>query len=234
MLDNPSIRELGNLRWIFIGSRRPLTNFSYAVDWALYGAPFGFHLTNVILHAINTLLLYLLARRLLADDWAGFSAAAIFAVHPLLTETVGYVSSRAGLLCTLFLLAGTWSFLRGLERRAFWILTALCWPLAAASKETGLLLPVLCVAADLSFGKLPRRRRILFLYLPAGILALVAGGIRLASYLRLEGGAHRPDLLTQAHVFWRYVFLFVAPVGQSLVHEVGVSDWPTGATKRNT
>jgi Flp pilus assembly protein TadD len=223
VVDNPSIRHLSNLRWIFIGSRRSLTNFSYAVDWALWGPrPFGFHLTNLILHALVVLALFELARRLWQNDAPAFFAAALFAVHPLLSESVAYVSSRAGLLCALFLVTGTWAWHRGLtERRRWLVLAGVCWILAAASKETGLLLPVLWVACDVLFTSDWRRR--LLWYLPFAAVAFVAGLWRVRSYLNLEGGATHDlglRLLAQTTVFWRYVFLWILPIGQSLVHPV--------------
>ena len=229
VVGNPSIRHLDNLRWIFIGSRRFVTNFSYAVDWALWGArPFGFHLTNLLLHAANALLLFFLARRLLRDDAGAFLAAGLFAVHPLACETVIYVSSRAGLLCTFFLVAGTWAWHRALaDRRRWWLLgAAASWLLAGASKETGLLAPLLWVTCDrllVNDEPLARRRRLLRWYLPAALLAVAAGSLRLASFYRLEGGGARSmtwHLLTQAEVLWRYLFLLIAPVGLSVVHSV--------------
>jgi protein O-mannosyl-transferase len=223
VVDNPSIRDLGNLKWIFIGSRRFLTNFSYAADQAVWGArPFGFHLTNLVLHALVVVALYELGRRLWQNDAPALSAAALFAVHPLGTESVAYVSSRAGILCALFLVTGTWAYHRALTGRRWWLIPALiCWPLAAASRETGLLLPVLWVACDVLYTGGWRRR------LPAYVVCGLAGGalaaLRIASYLSLERAGGRGSglrLLTQAGVFWRYVFLWIVPVGQSLVHEV--------------
>src|SRR4051794_29483467 len=186
VLDNPSIRALGNLRWIFIGSRRFVTNFSYAADQAVWGArPFGFHLTNLVLHALVVLALYELARRLWQNDAPALLAAALFAVHPLGSESVAYVSSRPGLLCALFLIVSTWAWHRALTGRRRWMAAAVAaWVLAAASKETGLLAPALWLACDLLFVEGSRRR--LPAYAVCGLAAAVAGGLRVVSYLRLE------------------------------------------------
>src|SRR4029077_9572125 len=104
---NASIQRLTDLRAIELHDvTRPLVNFSYAIDRALWGPrPFGFHVTNVLLHMLNVMLLFLLARRLEADrrsrsvsDTAergavvAFAVAALFAVHPMMTEAVGYIS----------------------------------------------------------------------------------------------------------------------------------------------
>src|SRR5207244_4388477 len=104
---NPSIQDLRNIRALVLGDvSRPVINTSYAIDRAFWGTePFGFHLTNVLLHMINVVLLWHLARRLSADRIVAASAAALFAVHPMMTEAVGYVSGRSELLCATWFLA---------------------------------------------------------------------------------------------------------------------------------
>ena len=105
---NASITDLTNVRAIVLGAlTRPIVNFSYAVDRAIWGPrPFGFHVTNVLLHMLNVVLLFQLARQLGKDTLAAFAAAALFAVHPMMTEAVGYISGRSEVLCaTFFLLA---------------------------------------------------------------------------------------------------------------------------------
>jgi hypothetical protein len=233
IVDNPSIRDLHNLKWIFIGSRRFVTAYSYAVDYALWGPrPFGFHLTNLLLHVATSVALYGLARRLWQNDAPALFAAALFAVHPLGSETVAYASSRAGLLCALFLVLGVWAWHRGLTATGSgrrWLLAVLpLWVLATLSKETGLLLPVLCVACDVLLVEGWRRR--LIWYLPGALVAAAAGAWRVHSYLHLEHGLSSHlglRLLTQAEVFWRYVFLWMAPVGLSLVHAAPAHSGPS-------
>src|SRR5438046_2750599 len=102
---NPSIEHLGNLRGIVLHDvTRPIVNLSYAVDRRVWGPkPFGFHLTNVVLHAVDVMLLFTLARSLYAvrlkadttyDEPAdtrapivmAFTAAILLAVHPMMTE----------------------------------------------------------------------------------------------------------------------------------------------------
>src|SRR5712671_4004885 len=113
---NPSILSVANLRAIVLyDMTRPIVNFSYAIDRAIWGAaPFGFHVTNLLLHIVNVGLLFLLAWRLAEDFDAGplpaspragvvaGASAALFAVHPMMTEAVGYISGRSEVLCTTF------------------------------------------------------------------------------------------------------------------------------------
>lgn len=89
-----------------IGYWRPAVTLSYMVDVAIHGTePFGFHLTNVLLHVLVTLVLWELARRLPLPGAVAVSGALLFAVHPVHAESVAWVSGRTDLLCALFFLA---------------------------------------------------------------------------------------------------------------------------------
>ncbi len=111
-----------NLAWMwttsYAGHFQPLTWLSYSLDFSWTGyAAFGYHLTNVVLHLVNTVLFYLLALRLIrrgvSSRWhpkskalylaAGF-AAALFSVHPLRVESVAWIAERRDVLCGVFYL----------------------------------------------------------------------------------------------------------------------------------
>jgi tetratricopeptide (TPR) repeat protein len=128
--DNPQIRSLDAsfFRWAFLGFHisnwHPLTWISHAVDYAFWGLnPLGHHLTSIILHAINTALVILLAVKLLEtarERSTGNGAASflndrtvmiaagvtglLFGIHPVHVESVAWVSERKDLLCALFFL----------------------------------------------------------------------------------------------------------------------------------
>jgi tetratricopeptide (TPR) repeat protein len=237
LIENPSIRDLTAWRWIIGGSRRVVTHFTYALDYAVFGLHvWGWHATDFILHAANVCLIYFFVRRLGRDDEQAAPlsvvTAALFAVHPLLTESVGYVSSRAGLLATLFMLLGlrAWqSMVAG--RKWVGLIVCLCWALAVLSKETGLLFPGVLFFYDSLFApdRAAARRRILRLHLPLGFAAVALGATRLIAYLRLEGGQARPmgtTLLTQAAALWHYAGLFIAPVGLTVEHDFRLASSP--------
>ncbi|MCC6901926.1 MAG: hypothetical protein IT377_23345 [Polyangiaceae bacterium] len=85
---------------------RPLTVLSFAVDHWLHGPnPAGFHLTNVLLHAVNALLVYLLLRRFRVRPCLAACLVWLWALHPRLTEAVAWVSGRTDVLATTFVLA---------------------------------------------------------------------------------------------------------------------------------
>jgi tetratricopeptide (TPR) repeat protein len=85
------------------GNWHPLTWLSHMADCQMYGLnPAGHHLTNVILHIINTVLLFLALSRLTGALWRGAFVAALFALHPLHVESVAWAAERKDLLSTLF------------------------------------------------------------------------------------------------------------------------------------
>ena len=240
VVGNPSIRDLGDPAAIVLHDLfRPVVNLSYALDHAMWGLdPRGFHLTGIALHAATVLLLFALARRLLRDrgfetDADGPLAAGIaagwFAVHPLMTQAVGYVSGRSEQLVLLFLLVAFLAMRRFLltgDRRALACgLTA--FVAAAASKESGAMLPLLLLAWDrlLAAGDAAaRRRRLIHVHLPLLAVIGIAAVARILVFLGAEGGSAMLDpwrnLLTEATVVWRYMRLLVLPIRQSILHPV--------------
>jgi protein O-mannosyl-transferase len=131
-------------------SYRPLRDLSYAIDFAIWGeGPFGFHLTNLVLHAGNVLLVFALVRRLTEDLATALLAALIFAVHPIQTDAVTYISGRRDLLFSFFYLSAFHSYLsyyrsQPAARAARWFtLFVIFWFLSLLSKEMAASLPIL-------------------------------------------------------------------------------------------
>jgi Flp pilus assembly protein TadD len=130
---NPGFRGLGwdNLRWMFttplLGHWIPLTWLTLGANYAVGGMnPFGYHLVNVLVHALSAGVFFLIAGRLLRAALGGFGGwpvtlgatltALIFGVHPLRVESVAWITERRDVLCTLFYLVALWAYLRGVER----------------------------------------------------------------------------------------------------------------------
>lgn len=124
IVDNPLIRDLGNVGTMFTtdywsrgqrnssldpGLYRPLTVFTYAVDFRLGKLnPAGYHLVNVLLHAATSVLLFIIGGALFGSVAAAFAAAAIFAAHPVHTEAVTDIVGRAEVLAAVFYLLAFW------------------------------------------------------------------------------------------------------------------------------
>jgi tetratricopeptide (TPR) repeat protein len=81
----------------------PLTWFSHILDYKLFGLnPAGHHLTNLMLHIINTLLLFLILQKMTGSTWPSAFVAALFAIHPLHVESVAWIAERKDVLSALF------------------------------------------------------------------------------------------------------------------------------------
>jgi protein O-mannosyl-transferase len=108
--DNPHVHAgLGgaSLRWAMTSLEafnwHPLTWLSLQLDHDMNGArAAGYHRTNVLLHAVNAVLLFLVLRRMTAAIWPSAAVAALFAVHPLHVESVAWIAERKDVLSTMF------------------------------------------------------------------------------------------------------------------------------------
>ena len=89
----------------------PVTLCSFMLDHQLYGLkPWGYHLTNVLLHALNTVLVFLVLRRLTGATWRSLLVAALFGLHPLRVESVAWISERKDMLSLMFWMLTLWAY----------------------------------------------------------------------------------------------------------------------------
>ncbi len=136
ILQNPFVARglsADNVKWAFFSSHGgfwiPLTWLSYMGDSQLHGLNAGYyHVTNLIFHILNTLLVFAVFRQMTGDLWRSGFVAALFAVHPVHVESVAWVSERKDLLFAFFWLLTIWCYQRyaqlpSLWRYAFVILT---------------------------------------------------------------------------------------------------------------
>lgn len=132
-------RDLAEAPWRLMASAysnsgvyRPVTMLTYAMNvWTLGMKPFGFHLLNLLLHGLVTVLLYRVVHELLARPRAAWAAAVLFAVHPIHSEAVAAAVGRAELLAAGLIL-GAWL----LHLRGRFSYAAVCYLLAMLSKES--------------------------------------------------------------------------------------------------
>ena len=97
----------------------PVTWLSHMLDCQLFGVkPRGHHLTNLLLHTLNTVLLFVLLRRMTGRRGASAMVAALFALHPLQVESVAWVAERKNVLSTLFFLLTLWAYTRYVDARS--------------------------------------------------------------------------------------------------------------------
>jgi hypothetical protein len=258
VVENAALAHPGDL-WgvVWHDITRPVVNLSYALDAALWGIrPLGFHLTNVLLHAINVVLVFVVATAMDVDvrpsdpqtsgpsdsrtlgpsdprvrRWGlALIAAVLFAVHPMLSQAVGYVSARADLLCATFVLL---TFL--LARRyllnggLLWAgLSAVAWLLAIGSKEPAAMFPfVLLVYHRLVLPGTASRGRAAILYAPMLALVVVAAGVRLWVLRHVEYQTAPLDwrlALVALDASVGYLRLMLWPSGQTVFHALAAID----------
>ena len=113
----------GNVVWAFTTGHasnwHPLTWLSLMLDAQLFGkGPAGPHLTNLLFHAANAVLLFLLLRRLTAATWRSALVAALFALHPLHVESVAWVTERKDVLSAFFGLLSLGAYVRYAQGRS--------------------------------------------------------------------------------------------------------------------
>jgi len=182
VLKNPWITDfryipeiLSSSLWSYSGytsnTYRPMLHLSFMASYFAFGLkPWGWHLVNVSLHAVNGVLVFGVASRVLkpADEGASvsgraegrsllapFFAALFFALHPVNAEPVAWVSAVTELTFAFFLLFSFYLYMRFREggRPGLYIISLASFVPALLSKETAIVLPALVIAYDLSGGK---------------------------------------------------------------------------------
>lgn len=147
---------------------RPLGELTFWVDHQLWKlGPAGYHLTNLLLHLLCTALVYQGARRLSDMPGGALAAAGIFALHPVHTEAVAWISGRFDLLVSVAILASVLAYFRwqaGGRRAWAWAAASLAgYVVGLGCKETALVLPAVIAAGEVvrwrgaSAARAPRR-----------------------------------------------------------------------------
>src|ERR1035437_4455623 len=91
----------------------PVTWLSHMLDCELFGlAPWGHHLTSILLHAVNATLLFWVLRYMTGATWRSLVVALLFGVHPLRVESVAWIAERKDVLSTTFWLLTLWAYAR--------------------------------------------------------------------------------------------------------------------------
>ena len=146
----------GGIRWSFTATDGsmwgPVTWMSHMLDCQIYGLkPWGHHLTNILLHVITSIALFLTLRRMTGNLWPSALAAAIFAVHPLHVESVAWVAERKGLLGGLFFVLTLGAYVRYIQRpfsKGNYLAILLFFILGLMSKPVAVTLPFVLLLLD--------------------------------------------------------------------------------------
>jgi protein O-mannosyl-transferase len=152
IVQNPAIHGWSALAEELPRGLRPVLKASYVLSWTLGGGePFAFHAFNVLVHALNAVLLYFIGLRLAARWQPGLEnavwcAALLFALHPVQTEAVTYASGRSVSLSAAFYLGALLVYLR----RGPLAASLALFLLAAGTRETALTLPAALLLMELA------------------------------------------------------------------------------------
>ena len=207
---------------------RPLQLLTYMVDYSFWKAnPFGYHLTNILLHVLAALALFWLIQVLWGDHLLALLTSLLFVAHPVHTEAVTYISGRPDPLATVFILLTLVFVVKAADSRKaslFW-LAALSYVAALLSRENSLIVPVLLVFIGSAF-----RKRLPALHV--GMTALLAGAyivLRFTVFEFLFVGHAAPTTLAQRFpgffvALASYIRILVFPVGLHM--EYGTKTFP--------
>ena len=146
---------LSGVNWsltaIYAANWHPLTWMSHMLDVTLYGMnPGGHHLTNLLLHIANTLLLFSIFKRMSTNLWRSAFIAALFALHPLHVESVAWIAERKDVLCTFFMMLAIWSYIRYTERPEIgrYFMIVLFFTFSLMSKAMSVTFPFILLLLD--------------------------------------------------------------------------------------
>jgi tetratricopeptide (TPR) repeat protein len=211
-----------------LGLYRPLTTFSYLLNYAILGNrmdPAGYHWVNLALHGVNVSLVYLLGILVLGTAAPAFALAAVWGLHPLLTESVTNIVGRADLLAAFGVLAGLLCYVKSATAagryKLFWVAAMVAaQAVGIFSKENAAVLPAIMLLYDLTW-----RERAAWRARAPAYAALV---LPFAAFLYLRGTLQTHILapfadnpltsagfwtarLTAIKVIGKYLWLFIWP-----------------------
>ena len=210
-LKNPSVRylDLEHLKKIFTESVNktyiPLTTLSFAVENRLFDKkPFFYHLDNLILHLLVTVLVFVFAYQCGLSPYASFFAALLFGVHPVHVESVAWVTERKDVLYAFFYMLALVSYSQYLaaDKRSAYVRTVIFGLLSILAKPMAVSLPLILLVCDRLHGR-KVTAKVFAEKIPFFAYAAAIGWLTFS----LHVGA--PDLnLKESPLIWAWTFVF--------------------------
>ena len=218
-------------------SYRPLQKLSNLLDYSIWRLnPFGYHLTNIILHALNAVLIYILVNLLFKKKEISLIVSALFAIHPIHTQAVTYISGRADLLAGFFIFLSLIFFVKhrnnNVETKKYYWGAVACFMLALLSRESAVILPFILILYDITFpSKLKKLKVRLVDYLPFFLLLVLYGLMRMTVLdfsFNVGSWASQTNpylrIITFGRVVFTYIRLLLLPLG---LHMEYMPNWAT-------
>lgn len=242
VINNPYIRDIHNWDLYFTDSKnvqdpegkfhiyRPLRTLLFSVEYKLFSlSASGYHFFSLILHIVNTLLVFWLIHLLVENDEESLLGSAIFAVHPVQAETVNWVSVQSDLLASLFGILALIYFVKGIHNRLLYILSVIMFIFALLSKEVSIIIP--SVMALIVFLFIPSQLKIRNLYriVPFIVLGLVYFVVRNKIIGQISqtiywGGSIYTNFLAMLKVYIIYIYNILYPVNLSIEYDIKIPE----------
>jgi len=246
--ENPVVAKgltLEGVGWAFThvhaDNWHPLTTLSHMLDCQLFGLnPAGHHLHNVLLHALASVLLFLMLRELTGATWRSAFVAALFAIHPLRVESVAWVAERKDVLSGVFFMLTLRAYVRFVRHpasRKSYALVLLWFALGLMSKPMLVTVPFVLLLLD--YWPLKRLRQLSHLpgllleKLPLFLLTLVSCAATIIAQRGVMQPLEQLDLLQQSAnalvAYVAYLGMWVRPVDLAVLYpilNVGWVSWP--------
>jgi len=210
-------------------SYRPVLSLTYFIDYGLWGhKPFGFHLTNILIHVLNCVLLYTILLLIFKSYSVSLLSAFLFGLHPLQTEAVAVIGYRADVLAALFVLSSFYCWLKFREGNGplhkYYGGALIMYFLAVFTKESSVMLPVVILCYDqllVGAAKGLKARAayyagfvlILFFYLYIYIFVFPNSSLGNA----LPGASSLAHFLTAVYIGYSYILSILTPWAISLL-----------------
>lgn len=210
---------------------RPIQSLTLLADYSIWHLnPFGYHLTNTLLHIFNAILVYFLTNKLFATNKIAIFAGLLFVVHPIYTEAVTYISGRADVLSTFFALISLFLLISFIKTRrwAIYFLSILGFILALLSKENMIIFPLIILLYLILFANSQKNRNIFIPITPFVLISCIYAALRLtilyptANYITGTNLYFTQKLLLACKVFTKYLALYIAPLHLHMERNISI------------
>ncbi|MHC1705972.1 MAG: tetratricopeptide repeat protein [Bacteroidales bacterium] len=242
IINNALIQTISwpNLQQIFVtsfeGHYHPLTLISLSIDYQLFGSnPLPFHLHNLVLHILNTILVWIIIRKITANALVSWLTAAFFGLHPMHVEAVAWATARKDVLYSIYFLLSILFYFNYKEKknRYWYLLSVLAFILSVLSKGQAVFLPVCLVVLSYIKGE-----RLLDLtnWKDKIIYFILAFAFGIIAYLAQKETGYMGEsasmpvwwkvILTACLSFCMYLYKIILPISLSAYYPVPVSLLP--------
>ncbi len=198
----------GLLTEYHVGNYHPLTMLSLAIEYFLVKEQtWLYHLDNLILHTLNSWLVFKLIQKLNNNFWVALFTGALFAIHPLHVESVAWVAERKDVLYTIFLLLSLWYYIKFDETqdKKWYAVSILLFLASCLSKGMAVVLPALLIITDYCFLKKPINAKLFINKIPYFILTLFFA--YMATHAQKDAGADATSVISSAYTLGERILI---------------------------